>query len=318
MQVDVVGVGTACIDLVFMVDDLPKSGDCVIADKFFMGHGGIVGNFLVGCSRLGLKTRYVGKLGSDHYGRLVLEELKQEGVDVSTAVFTDKEPTEIVAVLLEKDGERSFVVSIGATNKLRVEEIDLGKALACRLLYTDGVPYEAVRHLLREAKRRDVATAIDLAASLSVYEKVSAGREDFLELLKWVDVAFPSETFLHDIHAGKDLLKACEALLNLGPKIVVATLGAEGSLIVDKQGQYRVPAFEVKVTDTTGAGDAYRAAFIHAYLRGLDLHSCGVVAAAAAALNCQVLGAREGMPRLGELQSFLQSKGFEDIAKELG
>jgi len=301
-----------------MIDRLPKSGECVIADKFFMGHGGIVGNFLVGCSRLGLKTRYVGKLGSDHYGRLVLEELKQEGVDVSTAVFTDKEPTEIVAVLLERDGERSFVVSIGATNKLRVEEMNLEKALACRLLYTDGVPYGAVRYLLKEAKHRGVATAIDLAADLSVYEKVSAKRENFLELLKWVDVAFPSEAFLRDLYAGEDLLEACEVLLDLGPKIVVATLGAEGSLIVDKQGQYRVPAFEVKVIDTTGAGDAYRAAFIHAYLKGLDLHSCGVMAAAAAALNCQVLGAREGMPRLGELRSFLLKRGFEDVAEKLG
>ncbi len=318
MQVDVVGVGTACIDQVFMVDDLPKSGDCVIADGFFMGHGGIVGNFLVGCSRLGLKTRYVGKLGSDHYGRLVLEELKQEGVDVSTAVFTDEEPTEIVVVLLEKGGERSFVVSIGATNKLRVEEVDVKKALACRLLYTDGVPYEAARHLLREAKHRGIATAIDLAADLSVYEKVSARREDFLELLKWVDVAFPSEAFLRDLYAGKDLLEACEALLDLGPKIVVATLGAEGSLIVNRQEQYRIPAFEVKVADTTGAGDAYRAAFIHAYLKSLDFHSCGVAAAAAAALNCQALGAREGMPRLGELRSFLQSRGFKDIAEKLG
>ena len=317
-KVDVVGVGTSCVDLVFMVEKPPITGGCMIAENFLLTQGGIVGNFLVGCSRLGLKARFIGKLGRDHFGSSVLEELKKEEVDVSAVVFDEKEPTEIVVVLLEKSGERSFVVNIGATNKLKFNEVNLSKALSCRVLYSDGVPFEAVSKLFAEAKRRSIFTALDLAAELKVYEKISAPRDEFLKLLEHVDVVFPSLNFLEDLYPGYNLREACMKLLNYGPKVVAATLGARGSIVADSYECSEIPSFAVQVVDTTGAGDAYRAAFIYAFLKGFELKDCGIIASAAAALNCQRVGARAGMPTLDELKAFLVEKGFNRIAERLG
>jgi len=73
----------------------------------------------------------------------------------------------------------------------------------------------------------------------------------------------------------------------------------------------RTPAFRINPVDTTGAGDAFNAAFIYAYVvKGLDLEEASIVANAAAALKCLKLGAQTGMPKLRELKGFLEERGY--------
>ncbi len=92
--------------------------------------------------------------------------------------------------------------------------------------------------------------------------------------------------------------------------ILNVTLGHEGSYIVSHDGIEKIPSFEVPVVDTTGAGDAYAAGFIHSYKQNLSLSACGKYAAACAALQITLSNARDGMPRKDEIEEFNNAKNI--------
>ena len=101
--------------------------------------------------------------------------------------------------------------------------------------------------------------------------------------------------------------EALEALSRLGPKEVVVTLGAKGSVGWNKGEILKQGAFPVDAVDTTGAGDVYHGAYIYALLKGSDMKACMRFASATAALKCRAIGARAGIPRIGEVTRFLET-----------
>ncbi|HUU81329.1 MAG TPA: PfkB family carbohydrate kinase, partial [Acidobacteriota bacterium] len=94
-----------------------------------------------------------------------------------------------------------------------------------------------------------------------------------------------------------------------GPKQVVITLGAKGSIGLDRQEIVRQEAFKVKAVDTTGAGDVYHGAYIYGILQGWELRECMRFASAAAALKCKEMGAQSGVPDLEAIRSYMASLG---------
>ena len=96
-------------------------------------------------------------------------------------------------------------------------------------------------------------------------------------------------------------VEGAEVLLGEGVSVVAVKLGGEGCYITDGGEGFRVPALKVRVVDTTGAGDAFCSGFLHGLLTGKDLRRCGEIANFVASRKIKKTGAREGLPRLGDL-----------------
>jgi sugar/nucleoside kinase (ribokinase family) len=136
------------------------------------------------------------------------------------------------------------------------------------------------------------------------------------ELLKHTDVAVTSGKFARRMFGDAPLEDVCRRIRDYGPTYTGVTLGGRGAVGLDGDRFFEVPAFDVEVVDTTGAGDAFHGGLDEGVLLGLDFERAMVLAAAVAALKCTKLGGRAGLPTIGGLRGFLAERGcpmFDDI-----
>lgn len=311
---DVVVLGDINVDVIFIVESLPRPGEVLGARSARVYHGGVGGNVATWLAKLGLRVALIGAVGSDYAGREVLGELERLGVDVSRVRVVEGEATGFMVVLVDRSGERTIVGSRGANSRLRVEREDLELAAMARHVHVSGYSMlnedrgEGALSLLRAAVRAGVTTSVDL-------EGVAYGGPGAVSALRGLATyvtANPLEV-AHAVGAGVfDESAASRALELLGARAVVVKLGAEGCMIAEPGRVHRVPAYKVEVVDTTGAGDAFNAGLIYGLLRGLTLVDAARLANAAGAYKCTGYGARHsaGARELARL--------FPDIARLLG
>jgi sulfofructose kinase len=128
------------------------------------------------------------------------------------------------------------------------------------------------------------------------------------ELLPLVDYLVTNEECARRVAGRDDPERACRLMQEMGARVVVVTLGARGCVFADGGASGRMPAFEVEVVDTTGAGDCFHGAFCVGVVRGWSLQRSLEFASAASALKCRTLGGRAGLPTLDEVNAFLEER----------
>jgi sugar/nucleoside kinase (ribokinase family) len=205
---------------------------------------------------------------------------------------------------IRPNGDRPALHVIGANGAFTRDDVPWDALEAADFVHVGGPEFiaEWAEDLLRFCREHDVTTSADVLAD---------GWPELLDMLApalpYVDHFFPNEDQARALTGEGDAEAAAQALLDRGVGHVAMTLGAEGSVLVSKEGTTRVPAFEVEVVDTTGCGDAYVAGF----LRGLSLDQnpadAAVLGSAAAALVAQGLGSDAGEFDLEIAQRFAES-----------
>jgi len=313
---DVVGFGSLCVDFVFKVDKYPKKGASNLSRASFIDYGGTVGNFLVGCSRLGLRCGVIGVVGGDCYGRMIVEHLKSSGIDTSMLIIDERGPTSRVVCIVDGVGERTFIVDPGVQACVEPREGAREYVAKCKAFHTDCLDVDHASFLLREAKRHGVMTSADLGF---LAEHVLRGvRESWVkDVVKWCDVVFVSEANAKRLFPGLSPLNVLDRVLEQGADLAVVTLGRRGCVVADGSKVVRVRAFEVEVVDTTGAGDAFEAGFVFSLLKGLEAREAALLGCAVAAIKCTKLGAQAGLPTLDEVRAFLRERGYGYLASSL-
>ena len=129
-------------------------------------------------------------------------------------------------------------------------------------------------------------------------------------LVPLVDVLITGSGFARGLTGEDDIWRAGRAILDLGPRLFVETVGEHGSYTITPDEHFPTPAFPVEVVDTTGAGDVYHGAYIVGLLHGWDPRRCALFATAASAIKCQHLGGRSGIPSFDEVMGFLGEHGI--------
>jgi ribokinase len=99
-------------------------------------------------------------------------------------------------------------------------------------------------------------------------------------------------------------------MLSLGPQIVVQTEGKDGSYTLTAEERFHTPAFDIRVVDTTGAGDVFHGAYLVGLLHGWNLQDVAIFATAVSAIKCTHLGGRKGIPTFEQTLTFLQQQGY--------
>jgi sulfofructose kinase len=278
---DVVGIGENSFDVVIRIPAPPVAGGKQPILSRQALPGGQVATTLCTCAALGLRTAYVGAFGNDEAGRQVRETLAGRGVDVSASV-TRSAPNRSAMILVdEQTGGRTIFHQHDAVLQLESEDLPAGLVEGARVVHLDAtypVPAMLAVHRARAAGRI-VTTDVDGDDEISRALILGATHPVMAE---HVPMAMTGEP---------DLETALRALRLPHHVMLCVTLGERGSAMLAGDTFYTVPAVHVAVVDTTGAGDVFRGAFIHALLRGDGPEEILHVANATAAMSCTRDGA---------------------------
>ncbi|MFD7486411.1 ribokinase [Streptomyces mirabilis] len=294
---DLLVVGSANADLVIGVERRPAPGETVLGSDLVVHPGGKGANQAVAAGRLGARTALLARVGDDAHGRLLLDSQRAAGVDTA-GVLVGGAPTGVALITVDPSGDNSIVVSPGANGRLTPEDVrSAGNLLAASRMVSAQleIPLETVVEVVR-----------NLAPGSRFVLNPSPPRALPAEVLAACDPLIVNEHEARVI-VGTDLGDSPEdwasALLALGPRSVVITLGARGALVASADGAARVPSVKVETVDTTGAGDAFTAAL--AWRLGLDepLAEAAAYAARVGAAAVTRAGAQESFPTAEEVAS---------------
>lgn len=297
---DLLVVGSANADLVIGVERRPAPGETVLGSDLATHPGGKGANQSVAAARLGARTALLARVGDDAHGRLLLDSQRAAGAD-TVGVLVGGAPTGVALITVDPSGDNSIVVSPGANARLTPEDIRAAGSLlaASRVVSTQlEIPIETVTEIVRTlpSTTRFVLNPSPPAPLppevLSACDPLVVNEHEARYILG--DDAGPSDS-------PADWTRA---LLALGPRSVVITLGAEGALAADGSGSpVTVPSPKVDAVDTTGAGDAFTAALAWRIGLGEDLPTAAAYATRVGAASVTRRGAQESYPTSGEVPS---------------
>jgi sulfofructose kinase len=293
---DVVGIGFPCIDFLINVDQFPETNSAAILREFSWQGGGKVATALVTLGRLGVETGFAGVVGGDAFGTFLVEDFKRHGVDTSRLIVDAAASTSLSVPISEKlTGGRSFIFNFGTCRKLQREDLDAEYIASAKILHLENMdPVSLAAAAIARQNRVKVVIDADHENSAS------------LEWLAQIDVLVASEFYYKAYFKDSHYEENCRNILSMGPQIVVFTLGGRGCVGMDAGGYFELPAFQVPVTDTTGAGDVYHGAFIYGLLQGWKTLETARFASAVAAIKCTRLGGRAAIPDLETTLGFLR------------
>jgi sugar/nucleoside kinase (ribokinase family) len=299
-EFDAVGFGLNAVDHLVVVPAYPAFDTKVRLRKHTQAAGGQTASAMVALSRLGMRTAYAGRFGSDAEGQFGLMELSSEGVNTELAEVVEGARNQIAFIIIdERNGERTVIWDRDERLAYKRDEVPEDFAGRGRVLHLDAHDPGACVPLAIEARRRGTIVSADLD---NIYEGLP-------ELLPLIDVLISSKEFPHRLTGIADERAALvEIKARYGSTVVGMTLGERGALVYHEGSFLESRAFAVPggCRDTTGAGDAFHAGFIYGLLQAEEIEECLRYANALAALKCRALGARTSLPTETELTEFLR------------
>ncbi len=296
---DAVGIGLNAIDHIIVMPHFPERGTKSRISKFVKAGGGQMGTGFSALARLGAKVKYLGKVGDDEMGKLSMDLLAREGVDISDMVVEPDTISQYAFIVVEEGtGERTIMWQRDSGLEFSPGDFSREAVTSGRILHMDGHEVPFLIQAAKWAKEEGIPVLIDA-------ERL---KDRTFELLPLADVLISDERFLNLVYPGstyREFLIHVKERFN--PHFAAITLGERGSLGYLNGEFIYLPAFRVDVADTTGAGDVYHAAFVYGILQDWEIEEIMRFSSAVAALKCRKYGGRDGAPNLTEVREFLMS-----------
>jgi fructokinase len=292
------------------------------APQFVKCAGGAPANVAVGISRLGTRSAFVGKVGDDPFGRFLVMELRNAGVDTSGMIFDPSHKTRLAFVSLMKNGERDFEFweQHPADEQLQYAEIGRGVFsqaaivnIGSFLLLKEPSRGTALR-VAKEARALGCEVCFDPNIRLSLWPDKKEGKRVMSGMIRRSTILRLNDREAMFFTWSRNVETAAERLRISGPKLVVVTLGDKGSYYQSAESSGFVPGFKVKAVDTTGCGDGFLAGLLHGLAKSgkkpeehspEELVAICAVANAVGALVAMKRGAIAAMPSSRALTEFL-------------
>ncbi|MEM6462721.1 MAG: PfkB family carbohydrate kinase [Pseudomonadota bacterium] len=292
----VLAAGAAVVDFVFQLNEVPSRSEKHRARDAAIVGGGCAANAAVAVARLGGHAVLAARMGDDVIGDIILADLEKEGVDCSLVKRITGRRSSYSSVLVDPGGERSIV-------NFRDPQIDDGESWlekmtlpAFDVALADTRWPDGARVAMQAARQRGVCGVLDGEAPV---------REAPAALGLASHIAF-SQAGLIDYDSGTDPEEALRRASEETGAWVCVTQGAKGVLWLENGTVKHMPAFEVDVVDTLGAGDVWHGAFALGLGQGKSEAEAIAFASAAAALKCRRFGGRTGTPKGSEVADFLE------------
>jgi ribokinase len=288
---------------VVQIPTFPKPDEKIDALTENLFSGGVTANFLVAVARLGCSCGFIGAVGDDPYGEFVINDFKDEGIDVSYTLKKSNKKTPVNFIFIA-NGEKTIIQSPHMqTTKLKINDLNENYIANSKLLHTTIIHPELTKRAIEIAKENGVKVSIDLEPQIA-----KRGWNSLKELILKADILLSNRGGAKTITQSRSTQQAAEILIKKGIPLVIITLGSEGAFYATKSTKNQIRSFNIdSIIDTTGAGDTFNGAFTVAFwIKKLGLEEAIKYANAAAALKIKKLGARTGMPYENELMNFLK------------
>lgn len=289
MTIKIAVVGSINMDLVTSVKKVPVAGETVMGETFATMPGGKGANQAVAAARLGAEVSMIGCLGSDYLGDGLLEVLKKEGI--RTEAVKRVEGSSGTASIILSEGDNRIIVVPGANHEMTPQWIEENRKViedSDLLLVQLEIPLNCVQKALEIGKAANVITILNPAPMTKLP----------VEIIQLADCITPNE---HEYQTLSEEFPIAE----LSSKLII-TMGDEGVLFYEEGKEVRIPAFNVPVVDTTGAGDTFNGALGVAICEQLGLKEAIRFANRAAALSITQIGAQNGMPTKKIIRQFFE------------
>ncbi len=294
------GFGLNAVDHLVVVPEYPAFNSKIHLSEHVQAAGGQTATAMVALQRLGFKTAYAGRFGSDAEGRFGLASLLDEGVDTSAAETIEGASNQIAFIIIDaRNGERTIIWDRDARLAYRRDEAPVEMAARGRVLHLDAHDPPACVEMARRAHAAGTIVSADID---NIYEGLP-------ELLPLVDILISSTEFPHRLTGIVDERAALrEIQARYGSPVVGMTRGTRGAIVYCEGSFIEASAYCVPngCRDTTGAGDAFHGGFLYGLLHNEDLETSLRLANATASLKCRSLGARTSLPSRAELHEFLR------------
>lgn len=310
---DVVCLGLAVCDILVkpFTPEKVKKGELTKIDTVDISTGGDAFNQAIDLSKLGINASILAKIGNDKAGDIILNAAQKNNLSTEGLSVSEDCNTTCSVVLIAEDGERSFLYSGGACEKLSIEDIDfelikkakvlsIGSALAL-----PGLDGAALTKVLEKAKEFKVTTVLDVKG-----ESCKKNFEKIKGALKYTDFFMPNYQEAQGLTGKSDLDEIADTFFSMGAKTVIVKLGDEGCFVATPDNKTIIPSFKVQAVDTTGAGDSFVAGFVASYVRGYSLLDCIKFANAVGSHCVRKVGATNGIPSFDEIEKFLEEQNI--------
>lgn len=302
MAGSIVVVGSINYDVFLDVAHLPKPNETLIGTGMRTAIGGKGLNQAVACAAFGVATEMVGAVGDGGFGAQAVAHLSTHGVGAGHVRTLAGVATGVANIIVAESGENMIVVTPGANGRLSPADVEAAAGLiasASAVVVQLEVPLPAVRRALEIARAHGVVTVINPApVDMAV-----------MALLPLCDLVTPNETELMRLTGISDLSEASlseglAVLLRAGARNAVVTLGGEGCATLVDGRLVRLPAYQVKAIDATGAGDVFNGALVARLIGGAGLVDAMRFAGAAAAISVTRASA-DAAPSLAEVEALM-------------
>ena len=306
-----------------LIDFAAKSTDAAGYPTMAANPGGAPGNFLAALNAYGKKTAFLGKVGQDAFGRLLLSTLEQAGIETKGIVTDSSVFTTLAFVTFDEHGDRSFSFARkpGADTQLRWEEIDTRLIDDAKVFHfgtlslTDEPARTATQKAVAYAKSKGKLVSCDPNLRLPLWPSEDAAKEQILWSLRQADVVKISDNEVEFLWGCTPEAGAEKLLEEFGVSLAMVTLGPDGCLLKTKHAAYRAHCPKVHPIDTTGAGDIFGGSAMARLLelakpidalKPEDLAYIGTFAATAASLSTEHSG---GIPSIPNKDAVLEAMG---------
>lgn len=295
----IIVIGSTNTDMVIVADHFPAPGETILGGRFLMNPGGKGANQAVAAARLGGDVAFISKVGKDVFGQQAIQNLINEGIDVTGVAIDDNEPSGVAQITVDRHAENCIVVAPGANMTLGTSDLDKMKSKiesAGILLAQLEIPVETVHYTMKYAASAGVKTILNPAPAIPLDD----------DLLQSLYLITPNETETEMLTGIKvknqeSARKAAAFLLEKGVSAVIITLGANGAYVFDGKVDAQIPAPKVEAVDTTAAGDTFNGALAVALAENKSLIEAVAFANRAAAITVTKMGAQSSIPFLNQL-----------------
>jgi len=291
---DVFVLGSINQDFVLKVERRPEPGETVTNAELSTHNGGKGANQAAAAALLGASVAFLGRVGDDEFGEPLVQALEEKGIDTILIKPASGTPTGAAFITVTPDGENAITVAPGANRSLTPGDVEaaadeIGEAGV--FVAQMEVPVQAVLRAVEVAAEKGTRALVNLAPTFEV-------PRELLEKLDPLVVNEHEAAFLlgREVEGVKGALSAAPELLTLGPRSAVITIGEDGAVLADGESVEHLPAPEVDVVDTTGAGDAFVGALATQIARGATLQEAVAYAVRAGAAAVTREGAQGALP----------------------
>lgn len=280
--------------MVMRIEKMPKPGETVLCPKYQLVPGGKGANQGVAAAKAGAEVKLFGNVGDDEFGRLVIDSLKEQEIDLTGVIVSKGSTTGCATIWVDDSGENMMAVASGANLEAKQKDVpDFLLSKGNILLLQMETPLEENWQIIRRAKKYGCRVVLNLAPAKDI-------KIDDIKNLDFLIVNQIEATTLA-LHLGFDVISPSVAARRISANFgitCIVTLGSQGALACSPEGTWEVKAMEIDAVDTTVAGDAFVGVFTASIESGMELPLALRRASVASGLACLHVGAQVSLPSI--------------------